>query len=162
MAGWESGPGKASTFMSRRDLSLLQTCRCSRCPELPRRPPARRWETEAGLTRRAQPSRAPAPRGEPGLPAFSARTLTPPAALLLLLLPPRPARDKARSPRREAAGRLPRARRAPPWAQDSAPPPLGGGSPRPSIEAAPPGPPRFPMTSPAAAGPASGPGRQAA
>lgn len=111
MAGWESGPGKASTLMSRRDLSLLQTCRCSRGQALPRRPPALRWETEAGLTRRAQLSPAPAPRGEPRPPAFSARTHTPPAALLLR--PPRPARDKARSPRREAAGRLPRAPRSP-------------------------------------------------
>lgn len=159
MAGWESGPGKASTLMSRRDLSLLQTCRCSRGQALPRRPPALRWETEAGLTRRAQLSPAPAPRGEPRPPAFSARTHTP--------RPPsssaRPAqlgtKPGARAGRRQGGSR---ARHAPPWAQDSAPSPLGGGSPRPNIKAAPPGPPRFPMTSPAAAGPAFGPGRQAA
>lgn len=133
MAGWESGSRKASTALenhhriSRKETSLLRTCRPPRVSERSQRPAelprpgrgklrqGRRGARSSGLGAR----REEGTQGSRALRA-GAGASSPPSSP-----PPRPARDKAQARAGRGQGGS-RARPAPPWARGSAPPPLPG------------------------------------
>lgn len=141
MAGWESGPGKAFTTLENNDVNFqnrnfssphLQTSASPGALQAAARAsaPGNR-ETEAG--RRGARSSGLGARPEEGTQDSRALAAAqPPLRRPPRPGPPRPARDKARSPRREGAGRLPRAPRSPVGARLRPAAPREGARPRPN------------------------------